>query len=335
MWPGSRFGAPFFVHYGRNGGQVSRDGASEYVYAVSTNGFWNDGDSLILGRVKRSRLPNLNTTDWEYHAGAGGSVAANWSTEIKSAAPVLDRPAKCGQTPVCYVPALGIYLLISWYNTSKMTEWFEPNEMRYDFYQAAHPWGAWSPVSSFSDRFMGPKYHMYGPSLCARFQQQQGADVKVSLFTAGCPFEDVSSTPYKMWHIPVLLRTARLPRSVIVAASDGQISYHGSWFPLTTLQDADVDKLPRATQTQGSTAEFSFVGTGVEYIAQKTTGLGSMDIYLDGVRQESASLDLQDFPVLFGVAVFSKHELPQGKHLIKLVNASEARVNLEAFRVYA
>jgi hypothetical protein len=55
MWPGGGFGAPFFVHYGRNGGQVERDRASQYVYAVSTNGFWNDGDSLVLGRVLRGR----------------------------------------------------------------------------------------------------------------------------------------------------------------------------------------------------------------------------------------------------------------------------------------
>ena len=39
MWPGARFGAPFFIHYGRNGGQVTRDGASEYVYAASTTAF--------------------------------------------------------------------------------------------------------------------------------------------------------------------------------------------------------------------------------------------------------------------------------------------------------
>ena len=28
-----------------------------------------------------------------------------------------------------------------------MTKWFEPNEMRYDFYQAEHPWGPWTPSS--------------------------------------------------------------------------------------------------------------------------------------------------------------------------------------------
>src|SRR5947209_1988369 len=53
MWPGPAFGAPFFIHYGKNGGNVMRDGANRYVYAVSTNGFWNDGDSYVLGRVFR------------------------------------------------------------------------------------------------------------------------------------------------------------------------------------------------------------------------------------------------------------------------------------------
>ena len=66
MWPGGSFGAPFFVHYGRNGGQVEQDRATQYVYACSTNGFWNDGDSLILGRVLRSQLSRLNSADWEY-----------------------------------------------------------------------------------------------------------------------------------------------------------------------------------------------------------------------------------------------------------------------------
>jgi hypothetical protein len=45
MWPGRTFGAPFFIHYGGNGGRVTRDSADKYVYAISTDGFWNDGDN--------------------------------------------------------------------------------------------------------------------------------------------------------------------------------------------------------------------------------------------------------------------------------------------------
>jgi hypothetical protein len=335
MWPGRRFATPFFVHYGRNGGQYSRDGAADYVYACSTNGFWNDGDSLILGRVKRAHLLNLNRSDWEYYTGADGSASRNWSPHLELAVPILNRPASCGQTPISYVPDLGIYLLISWYNTARMTKWFEPNEIRYDFYQSAHPWGPWSPVSSFSDRFLGPTYHMYGPSLCARFQQRKGADVEISLFTSGCPFDDVAGTPYKMWHIPVLLRATPLPRSVLVPAADKQIRYHGTWFPWTTVADAAGDQLPRATQTKGSAAELTFFGTGIEYIAQKSSGQGDVEIYLDQQQAESTSLNLPDFPVFFGVSIFSRQNLPRGQHVIRILNVRDSRINLEAFRVYA
>lgn len=335
MWPGARFGAPFFIHYGRNGGQVTRDGASGYVYAVSTNGFWNDGDSLILGRVKRRQLSRLDSADWEYFTGQDGSRPENWSSVIERATPILDRPAKCGQTPICYVPELGIYLLISWYNTAILPRWFEPNEMRYDFYQAPHPWGPWRPLNSVSDRFMGPGYHFYGPSLCARFQQRQRSDVAISLFTSGCPFNDAHGSPYKMWHIPVLLRSAPLPASQLLAAADKQIAFHGSWFAWSTVEDASANNLPRATQTAGDTAELAFTGTGIEYLAHKTRGLGTAEIYLDGVRQPGANLNLEDFPVFFNVAVFSKQGLPPGKHVIRIVNPSNARINLAAFKVYS
>jgi hypothetical protein len=104
MWPGPRFAAPFFVHYGKNGGDLAVDGAKDFVYAVSTNGFWNDGDTLILGRVARKSLSALNAVDWEYFTGGNGAEAKSWSKKIQSASPLLNRPHKCGQTPICYVP---------------------------------------------------------------------------------------------------------------------------------------------------------------------------------------------------------------------------------------
>jgi hypothetical protein len=334
MWPGPQFGAPFFVHYGRNGGQVSRDDALDYVYAVSTNGFWNDGDNLILGRVRRSLLPKLDSADWAYYAGASNGNTTIWTKSIRDAVPILARPHKCGQTPISYVPALDTYLLISWYNTAPMKQWFKPNEIRYDFFQAHHPWGPWSPVSSCSDAFMGPGYHMYGPSLSARFQQSRGPDVEISLFTSGCPFENVAATPYKLWHIPVLLRMAPLPPSAVIPAANPSIRYRGSWFPWTTVEGTDPEKLPCATETRGDSAAMTFEGTGVQYLAHKTSGQGSVDIYLDGKLQENASLDLPDFPVFFGVVIFSAIRLARGRHDIRIVNTGDARINLASFKVF-
>jgi hypothetical protein len=334
MWPGNRFGAPFFVHYGLNGGEVNQDGANEYVYACSTNGFWNDGDSLVLARVKRSLLSRLDSGDWEYLSGRDGDLASNWSRDVMRTTPILERPAKCGQTPVTYVSRLGVYLLVSWYNTETMVKWFEPNRMRYEFYQAPHPWGPWTLAGAHFDDFLGPEWHMYGPSISARFQTRRGDDVEVSLFTSGCPFDDVPISPYKIWRIPLILRTKPLPPCRRIAAADPEIHYEGAWFPWTTVHEERSDSLPRAAQSKGASAEFSFNGTGIEYIAEKTAGLGDVDIFIDNEHRDIASLAVEDFPVLLGVVVFSAQQLVGGRHTVRIVSRTGHRINVEGFRAY-
>src|SRR6516165_4337738 len=71
MFPGRRFAAPYFVEYGQDG-RATVDNANQFVYAVSNNGFWDNGDSLVLGRVRREKLANLNAADWEYYRRGDG-----------------------------------------------------------------------------------------------------------------------------------------------------------------------------------------------------------------------------------------------------------------------
>ena len=99
MWPGTRFGAPSFIHYGKNGGNVTRDDADKFVYAISNNGFWNGGDDFILGRVRRAVLPKLNAADWTYYAGND-----SWTSDLAKAKPILSQPAKLGWTAPVFIP---------------------------------------------------------------------------------------------------------------------------------------------------------------------------------------------------------------------------------------
>jgi hypothetical protein len=48
-----------------------------------------------------------------------------------------------------------------------------------------------------------------------------------------------------------------------------------------------------------------------------------------------ASLLLDDFPMLLGVTFYSKQGLRRGRHTLRIVCRSDARINLEGFRVYA
>jgi hypothetical protein len=332
MWPGPRFGAPFFVHYGKNGGNVNRDGASEYVYAASTNGFWNDGDSLILGRVRRKALPKLEASDWEYYTGGEGASSGTWSKHLDSAVPILERSGKCGQTPICYVHALGIYLLISWYNPAVLTRWFEPSEMCYDFFQAEHPWGPWSLVRSVRDTFLASGSHMYGPAVCSKFQKRNGREVRLAIFTSGCQFEDKPSGIYKAWTIPLVLRTEPLPPFDVRTAGSPEVLYSGEWTTAAGSLGAHAEF--RESKKQGDFLTTSFLGTGVEYIAQKAEGNGEAIVYLDGKAEQRIQLGLKNFPTLSDVAVFQRHGLERSQHTLKVVNAGPNPITVQSFRIY-
>jgi hypothetical protein len=338
MWPGTGFGAPYFVHYGQNGGQVSRgqvshDQADRYVYASSTNGFWNDGDSYILGRVERSKLSALRSADWSYYAGGDGDQDASWSEAIGNAEPIFSSAAHCSQGPICFIPSLNLYLMVSWYNTAKMTKWFEPNRMQYDFYQAEHPWGPWELVSSYDDSFISDG-HMYGPSLCARFQQRSGSEVQMSMFTAGCPFKDIPSGLYKMWEIPLILRTEPQPVSVVVPGTDPRVVYRGAWHGGDDKL-ASLHAESRYTNRAGDSAEFQFQGTGVTLIAEKGPEFGAAEIELDGRRTASLQLCTPTFPRISSVQVFAVTGLSSGPHTIRVVNTGSAYAAVQGFQIIA
>jgi hypothetical protein len=177
MFPGSRFATPYFIEYGRDG-QATVDNAGQYVYAISNNGFWDNGDNLILGRVRRDRIAALRAADWEFYAGGDGLRDSAWSHDMKRAFLVLDAPGKLGMNGAVWVPALGRYVMIGWYypagggkipGASKETNW--------DFYEASKPWGPWSKVASYHSTPQG----YYSPQLCPKFQSED----RSYLLTAG------------------------------------------------------------------------------------------------------------------------------------------------------
>ena len=331
MWPGSRFGAPYFIHYGRNGGDISKDAADHYVYALSNNGLWNNGDDYILARVLRRQLPQLRAADWTYWMGGDGLELGNWSALIERAKPLLTLPNQCGSGPACYVPALKTYLLVAWYIPSKLKAWFEPVEMKYDFYQAEHAWGPWTRICSQSDNFLVTG-HMYGPSLCARFQEQSGSDVKILLFTSGCPFDDVPASLYKMWEIPLILKTAGPTPSVMFNDDDPAITYHGSWKSIARGNCRYYHDDLHATTHAGDSLEMAFEGTGIEYITEKYFDLGDVDVFVDGRFRGNVNLAMKNFPRISQVVAFRATDLAQGRHTIRIVSKSGNYAVIDALR---
>jgi hypothetical protein len=333
MWLGDRFGAPFFVHYGKDGGQVTKDGADKYVYAISNNGFWDDGDDYIIGRVLRTKLPSLNASDWFYFAGVDTDNQANWVNDINKATAILSLPKQCGSGPACYIPSLGVYLMVAWYSTERLSSWFEPTGMTYDFYQAEHPWGPWKFVSSLNDDFLGGQT-MYGPSLCAKFQEINGTEVKISMFTSGCPFEDEPKGIYKMWEIPLILKTTPAIPSKLINDDNENIHYEGNWNVLLKQRDANYKGDLHYSSSKNDFLEFSFNGTGIEYLAQKDSRSGQVAIFLDGSFIKNESLKIINFPRISKIKVLTVNGLKQGNHTIKIVNISNNIINVDGFCIF-
>ncbi len=179
MFPGSRFAAPYFVEYGQDG-RASVDNADRYVYALSNDGFWDNGNNLILGRVARSKIGNLSASDWQYYRGGDGMEDSAWMSDMAGAKLVLDAPGRLGMNGAVWVPGLRRYIMIGWYypagggkikDACHTTNW--------DFYEAPKPWGPWTKVSTCVSSPQG----WYSPQLCPKFTSEDGR--RLFVMTAG------------------------------------------------------------------------------------------------------------------------------------------------------
>jgi Domain of unknown function (DUF4185) len=202
MFPGLRFGAPYFVWYGKDGA-ASVDNADNYVYAVSNNGHFEDGDDYILGRVSKKKLPDLNAADWKFFTGGDGLDDDNWTSEIDRARRILQNPLNCSMTGMTFIPGLGRYVMVVWHYTTYNLR-TDPRTINI-YYEAPKPWGPWTKFKTIDTDKMG----WYVPIIGQKFQKQVDANtVDCILFPTG---NYQNSSLYKLNFIPITLSTVPLP----------------------------------------------------------------------------------------------------------------------------
>jgi hypothetical protein len=198
MFPGSHFAAPYFINYGQDGKEAVADQSDRYVYGLSNNGFWDNGDFMVLGRVLRSKIARLKGSDWEFYIKGNGAHDSSWTPDASKARPVLKNPGHLGSTGAVYLPAQKCYLMIGWYyplgggkvpGASVETHW--------DFYTAPHPWGPWKTVGSHVFKPEG----YYCPGACPKFTSADGSTIWV--FTAG---DWNNPDVYRLTAVPLTLR---------------------------------------------------------------------------------------------------------------------------------
>ena len=201
MFPGKRFGAPYFVWYGKDG-QGSVDNAGKYVYAVSNNGHFEGGDNYIIGRVLKTKLADLNGRDWTFYSGGNGMEDKNWTANMDDAALILENENNCSMTGITYIPGLKRYVMVVWhYTTYNLRK--DPRTINY-FYEALHPWGPWTKFKTLNTGELG----WYVPIIGQKFQTTVNANtVKCFLYPTG---NYQNRALYKLNYIPVTLSTIPL-----------------------------------------------------------------------------------------------------------------------------
>lgn len=201
MFPGKRFGAPYFVWYGKDG-EASVDNADKYVYAVSNNGHFESGDNYIIGRVLKSKLPDLNPSDWQFYKGGDGMHDDAWINEMDNAAPVLTNSMNASMTGMTYIPGLNRYIMVVWHYTTYNLR-TDPRTIN-EFFESPKPWGPWTKFKTLDTGELG----WYVPIIGQRFQTVVDDNtVKCFLYPTG---NYQNSALYKLNYIPVTISTKPL-----------------------------------------------------------------------------------------------------------------------------
>lgn len=126
-----------FVKYGKGGAAPDVDNARTYVYLSSSA-----AGGQHLARVKRTDLPSLDMSKFQFYTGGDGMLDASWTNDIAKCVPVAN-PERAAPFSVVYNPGLGRYLSVSFRSDS----WCKPPvESSLYILEAPHPWGPWTRI---------------------------------------------------------------------------------------------------------------------------------------------------------------------------------------------
>lgn len=207
-FPGRRFATPFFVQYGKDGAPPTPaiDAADEFVYAISSDGCWDNGNAMYLGRVARGDLPNLDASQWAFYTGTVDSEPT-WESGLKgleAALPILEATARCGQAGIQFIPALNRYILPQWSYPELSAKSFNVSHSIWEFYEAPHPWGPWTLFQTWD----WPTQGYYNPNIPNKFIDDDGH--RMWILTTGDFFthkEPPDTTKYTLLMMRMTLHT--------------------------------------------------------------------------------------------------------------------------------
>ncbi|WP_158679285.1 DUF5010 domain-containing protein [Streptomyces sp. Tu 6176] len=113
---------------------------------------------------------------------------------------------------------------------------------------------------------------------------------------------------------------------------NGQLAFGDGWDYRTSDGAGDYKNTYQSSTVAGASVTYSFIGTGIQYLARTAPDQGSVDVSVDGQAPVTVKLNTGSAPKT-QQSVFEKSGLADGTHTIKVVNKSAAPVTVDGFRV--
>ena len=107
------------------------------------------------------------------------------------------------------------------------------------------------------------------------------------------------------------------------------ITYSSGWSYSTNRNDGDFNNDVHYTKTAGSTAQYTFTGTSVQYVTETYSDEGNVQVYIDGVLQATVSCNSSTRQGQ--VVAYSNNSLAYGSHTIEIVMSTGTYMLLDAF----
>jgi hypothetical protein len=126
--------------------------------------------------------------------------------------------------------------------------------------------------------------------------------------------------------------TLGLSKTASGTVNDTALTYDANWFGSTGRGLGDFNDDVHYSYTNGATAQYTFTGTGVDYIAEKNGDEGNVDVYIDGAFQVNVNLNVSGARQSQQV-VFHKTGLAAGTHTIKIVNKTTSVGIVDALKI--
>jgi hypothetical protein len=121
--------------------------------------------------VLRSKIGDLNGTDWEFYQGGGRD--GEWAHDAKRATPIPRDPQNLGWTNVTYVPQGKRYLMGQWH--WEKSKWHD-GDCTWVVREAPTPWRPWTTIETK----VWNRYHdYYFPAFVPKFISDDGLDLYI------------------------------------------------------------------------------------------------------------------------------------------------------------